>query len=176
RGADGYMPKPFNRDMLLSRCRNLIANRKRVFSAAKGIESLPAGKVEAASKPAAIQSDKPRLTPEGADIDNDFYNRFIDIFNANMSNSELNVEFLAAELGLGRSQFYRKIKALTNYSPVELIRLLRLKQARTLLTTTDASISEIAYEVGFSSPAYFSKCYREAYGETPTELREQMGK
>lgn len=173
-GADGYMPKPFNRDMLLSRCRNLIANRKRVFGAVKGIDSLPAGKIQDAPK--AQVSDQARMTPEGADIDNDFYNRFIDIFTANMSNSELNVEFLAAELGLGRSQFYRKIKALTNYSPVELIRDLRLKQARTLLTTTDASISEIAYEVGFSSPAYFSKCYREAYGQTPTELREQMGK
>ncbi|MDE5657328.1 MAG: helix-turn-helix domain-containing protein, partial [Muribaculaceae bacterium] len=53
---------------------------------------------------------------------------------------------------------------------------LRLKQARSLLTTTERSISEVAYEVGFSSPAYFSKCYREAYGQTPSELREQLGK
>ncbi len=75
---------------------------------------------------------------------------------------------------MGRSQFYRKIKALTNYSPVELMRRLRLKQARHLLTTTEKNISEIAYEVGVSSPAYFSKCYREAFNETPTELRERL--
>ncbi len=75
---------------------------------------------------------------------------------------------------MGRSQFYRKIKALTNYSPDELMRRLRLKQARHLLTTTEKNISEIAYEVGFSSPAYFSKCYREAFNETPTELRERL--
>ncbi len=77
-------------------------------------------------------------------------------------------------MGLGRSQFYRKIKSLTNYSPVELIRQLRLKQARTLLTTTGKTISEIAYEVGFSTPAYFTKCYREAFGETPSELRDRI--
>ncbi len=173
-GADGYMPKPFNRDLLLSRCSNLIANRRRVFDAAGGIDSLPS---VPQSKPRSSDSAQSRrLTAEGADIDSDFYNRFLEIFNANMGNSELNVEFIAAELGLGRSQFYRKIKALTNYSPVELIRDLRLKHARSMLTTTDRSISEVAYEVGFSSPAYFSKCYREAYGQTPSELREQLGK
>ena len=79
---------------------------------------------------------------------------------------------MAAKMGLERSQFYRKIKALTNYSPVELIRNFRLKEGRKLLIKTDKTISEIAYEIGFSSPAYFTKCYREAYGETPSETRE----
>lgn len=169
-GADGYMPKPFNRDMLLSRCRNLIANRRRVFDAAGGIDNVPI-----AQQSKSRRAENPQFSAGGADIDNEFYNRFIQIFNANIGNCELNVETIASELGLGRSQFYRKIKALTNYSPVELIRDMRLKQARNLLTTTDKSISEIAYEVGFSSPAYFSKCYREAYGQTPSELRESLG-
>ena len=78
-------------------------------------------------------------------------------------------------MGLERSQFYRKIKALTNYSPVELIRTLRLKEARRLLLTTEKTISEIAYGVGFSTPAYFTKCFREAFGETPTDLRSKTG-
>lgn len=91
-----------------------------------------------------------------------------------MGEAELSVDTLAAEMGLGRSQLYRKIKALTNYSPVELMRSLRLRQARSLLTSTDKTISEIAYEVGFSSPAYFTKCYKDAYGETPTELRDRL--
>ena len=77
-------------------------------------------------------------------------------------------------MGLGRSQFYRKIKALTNHSPVELLRKLRLKRSRELLLTTEKTISEVAYEVGFTSPAYFTRCYREAFGETPTEMRERM--
>lgn len=91
-----------------------------------------------------------------------------------MGNPDLNVDMIASKMGLGRSQFYRKIKALTNYSPVELLRNLRLKQARELLTTTEKSISEIAYEVGFSTPAYFTRCYREAYDETPSELRDRI--
>ena len=77
-------------------------------------------------------------------------------------------------MGLERTQFYRKIKALTNFAPVELMRNLRLKQAQHLIKTTDMSMSEIAYEVGFSAPAYFTRCYREAYGETPTETRNKL--
>ena len=91
-----------------------------------------------------------------------------------MGNSDLNVDKIASKMGLERSQFYRKIKALTNYSPVELLRHLRLKAARDMLTTTERSVSEIAYEVGFSSPAYFTRCYREAFGETPSDLRERI--
>lgn len=77
-------------------------------------------------------------------------------------------------MGLGRSQLYRKIKALTNYTPVELLRNIRLKRSREMLTTTQKSISEIAYEVGFSTPAYFTRCYKEAFGETPSELRDRI--
>ncbi|MDE5807818.1 MAG: AraC family transcriptional regulator [Muribaculaceae bacterium] len=76
---------------------------------------------------------------------------------------------------MGRTQFYSKIKALTNYSPVELLRRLRLQRGRELLTTTEKSISEIAYEVGFSTPAYFTKCFRDAFGKAPSELREELG-
>lgn len=108
------------------------------------------------------------------DIDSEFYSRFVEIVNADMGNPELSVDELAARMGLGRSQFYRKIKALTNYAPVELIRRLRLQRGRMLLTTTDKTISEIAYEIGFSNPAYFTKCYREAYGETTTAARNRL--
>ena len=88
-----------------------------------------------------------------------------------MGNPEMSVDVLAGRMGLERSQFYRKIKSLTNYSPVELIRKIRLQKAHQLLVSTEKSVSEIAYEVGFSTPAYFTKCYREAYGRTPTAVR-----
>ncbi|WP_410522273.1 helix-turn-helix domain-containing protein [Muribaculum intestinale] len=65
---------------------------------------------------------------------------------------------------------------MTNYSPVELIRRIRLKHGHNLIVSTDKTISEIAYETGFSTPAYFTKCYRDAYGETPTEVRNRLGK
>ena len=91
-----------------------------------------------------------------------------------MANQDLTVDNIAQRMGLGRTQFYRKIKALTNYSPVELLRNMRLAKARTLLTATDKSVSEIAYEVGFSTPAYFGKCYKDRYNETPTDIRERL--
>ena len=163
-GADAYLPKPFTAELLVSRCRNLIANRRR-------IRELWARPVAAPSS-TAPESASP--TP-AADIDNCFYARFLDIFTAQMSNPELSIEDIASEMGLGHSQFYRKIKALTGYTPVELIRQLRLREGRRMLTATDKSISEIAYAVGFSSPAYFTKCYRAAFNETPSALRDKLG-
>ena len=157
-GADGYLSKPFSSAVLKSRCRNLIENRKRISN---GIQQPVTGK---------------KVEPSGnmtvMDMENKFYARFMEIVNEEMSDSELSVDKLASKMNLGRSQLYRKIKALTNYSPVELLRDIRLKKARGLLLSTDKSISEIAYEVGFSTPAYFTRCYREAFGETPTDRRK----
>lgn len=165
-GADGYLSKPFNSMVLKSRCASLIANRKRV----KALWQSSSMTVEAVgeAKPAA-----PSTMPVD-DIDNDFYNRFLEIFKAEMGNADLNVDIIASKMGLERSQFYRKIKALTNYAPVELMRRLRMQRGRTLIISTDKTISEIAYEIGFSSPAYFTKCYRDAFGETPTEARNKL--
>ncbi|MCH5214219.1 MAG: substrate-binding domain-containing protein [Muribaculaceae bacterium] len=164
-GADGYMSKPFNSDVLKARLGSLIANRQRIKE------------VLGSKAPASLKAD---ASSEGAakrkDIENEFYNRFVEIVNQEMGNIDLSVDTLAEKMGMGRSQFYRKIKALTNLSPVELLRDLRLKRARDLLLTSDKTISEIAYEVGFSTPAYFSKCYREVYSETPSALRERMRK
>ncbi len=171
-GADGYISKPFNSGVLRSNIDSLIANRRT-------IRNLWLSGNERISRRLTGDSDRqspakaPVASPAG-DIDSDFYRRFLEIFEKEMGNADLNIEHIASQMGLGHSQFYRKIKALTNYTPVELMRRLRLEKARTLLTTEKA-ISEIAYEVGFSTPAYFTKCYRTAFGETPTELRERLG-
>lgn len=163
-GADAYLSKPFSADVLKARCAALIENRKRIFELWNS---------QSAVKPAASEgkAEMPR-----SDIDNEFYQRFLDVFESEMSNTDLSVDTIAGRLGLERSQFYRKIKSLTNYSPVELMRRLRLRRAHSMLATTDRSVSEIAYEVGFSSPAYFTKCYREAYGETPSQARDRLGR
>lgn len=163
-GADGYLSKPFNAEVLLSRCKSLIDNRKRIRELWLD-NSAAAGRQQ---KAAAEDIKKAR------DIDNDFYNRFLEIFEAEIGNPELGIEELASRMGLERTQFYRKIKAITNFAPVELMRKIRLKHACRLIKSTDKSMSEIAYEVGFSSPAYFTRCYREAYGETPTETRNKL--
>ncbi len=164
-GADGYLAKPFNSKMLVMRCRNLIDNRKRIKEIWK-----PAAKADV-----AVEAQEQKHIPTNRDIDSEFYDKFLDVFSAEMGNSELSVDDIAAKLGLGRSQFYRKIKALTNYSPVELVRKLRLGKAREMLMTTEKTISEISYDVGFSAPAYFTRVYRESFGETPSDLRERLG-
>ena len=166
-GADSYLSKPFSAELLESRCRNLIDNRKRIRDIYAGAD--PTLVITTSQRPTTAADAVGQV-----DLDNEFYNRFIEIFNREMSNQDLNIENIASQMGLGHSQFYRKIKSLTNYTPVELVRRLRLKHARRLLLSTSKTISEIAYEVGFSSPAYFTKCYRSAFGETPTELRENL--
>ncbi len=164
-GADGYLSKPFNSAVLKSCISGLIANRKRIRTLWQN------------ERPAIVKNEKSAQaanTLPTSDIDNEFYNRFLELFRAEMGNSSLNVDTIAGKMGLERSQFYRKIKALTNYAPVELMRHLRLRQGKLLITTTEKTISEIAYEIGFSTPAYFTKCYRDAYGETPTEARSNI--
>jgi len=166
-GADGYLSKPFGAEVLRSRCASLIANR-RLIKALWQSDTIRSG-----SAAAKTESSKSEKIPSSR-IDSEFYDRFLEIFRQHIGNPEINVDALAAEMGLGRSQFYRKIKALTNYSPVELIRILRLREARHQLLTTERSISEIAYATGFSTPAYFTRCYREEYAETPTATRQNL--
>ncbi|MDE6560425.1 MAG: substrate-binding domain-containing protein [Muribaculaceae bacterium] len=172
-GADGYLSKPFSADVLKARSASLIKNRRLI----KDLWQNPVHQAmeSASTKPApAKESGKDRESTPTKDVDNEFYARFLKIFYEDMSSTEMTVDSLAAKMGLERTQFYRKIKAITNYSPVELIRTLRLKKARAMVTGSEKSISEICYEVGFSTPAYFTKCYREAYGETPTETRQKL--
>ena len=168
-GADGYLSKPFDSRVLRSRCHSLIEGRKRVQQLWQGPAPV---RVEEAGKANTPSRNKIPAT----DIDDEFYQRFLTIFKEEMSCPNLNVDQLAAKMNLERSQFYRKIKALTGHAPVELIRRLRLENARALLLTTELSVGEIAYKIGFSSPAYFTKCYREAYDETPSQVRSRLTK
>lgn len=104
------------------------------------------------------------------DVDKNFTHRFYVLIRERMGDSELNVEKIGSELGFSRVQLYRKLKALTNFSPVELLRIERLKRANSLLKSSERSISEVCYDVGFTSPSYFAKCYKEQYGESPGDV------
>lgn len=174
-GADGYISKPFNSKVLLSRCDNLVANRRRIRDLWKS-DAHSESIVKNATEGGDTSGRGSATLPAPNSIDSEFYNKFIALLRDRLGDADINVDNLASEMGLGRSQFYRKIKALTNYSPVELIRSIRLKEARARLLTTEQTVSEIAYGVGFSTPAYFTKCYREAYGETPSETRTGLTK
>ena len=101
-----------------------------------------------------------------------FITRFREVVERRMTNSELSVEDLAADMNLSRVQLYRKVKALTGSSPVELLRIARLNRAYQMLLTTDKNVSEVAYDVGFSAPAYFTKCFKDEFGMVPGEVRK----
>ena len=148
-GADAYLSKPFSLRLLLSRIDNLIESRKKLNQTwSKGVEDDEIGNIS-------------------NEIDKSFLKQLRKIIQENLADSDLSVEQIGDEIGLSRVQLYRKVKALTGYSPVEIVRKARLTRARHLLQTTERTVSEVAYAVGFSTPSYFSKCYKDEFGESP---------
>ena len=101
-----------------------------------------------------------------------FITRFKEVVETRLADSDISVEDLAADMNLSRVQLYRKVKAVTGSSPVELLRTARLNRGYQLLLTTDLSISEVAYQVGFTAPSYFTKCFKEEYGMLPGDVRQ----
>ena len=104
--------------------------------------------------------------------ENEFLTKFLAVVNNHLSDSDLSVEDIGEEMCLSRVQLYRKVKALTGKSPVEIIREERLKRGHQLLADSSLNISEIAYRVGFSSPSYFTKCYKDLFGKSPTDVQK----
>ena len=151
-GADAYLTKPFSAELLISRIANLLKNRKQ-------LKLLFDGKQNEESK-------EKISTPDKIFIDN-----LKEAIKKNMSNPNLRMDDLGDEIGLSRVQMYRKVKVLTGLSPTVLLRLMRLQRAAALLSSTTKTVAEIAFEVGFNTPGYFSKCFKEQYGKQPTDLR-----
>ena len=150
-GADSYITKPFSGSVLTARVDNLMRSRKQlryIFSSEKNEEERQA---------------EEQMSPK----DQSFVNKLRTIVQNGMSDSDFSVERIGEKIGLSRVQLYRKVKAITGMTPVELLRKARLNKAQQLLRTTDKSISEVAYECGFTSPSYFNKCFKDEYGVTP---------
>ena len=164
-GADAYITKPFQPDLLLARIGNLLRNRHLL----KDLWGTSSNATKKEDKTATTENTP--LSSEGT-RENAFISRFKKVVEERMTDSELSVETIGSELGLSRVQLYRKVKALTGSSPVDLLRKARLNKAQQLLQTTDLSVSEIAYQVGFTSPSYFTKCYKDEYGKVPGESRK----
>ncbi|WP_278872308.1 substrate-binding domain-containing protein [Leyella stercorea] len=152
-GADSYITKPFSGQVLLSRIENLMRSRIMLRSVFAG------DKQETEEEEKLNEADKT------------FVGRLRTAIQENLGDSEFSVERLGEEIGLSRVQLYRKVKALTGQTPVELLRKARLTKARQLLEKTEKSVSEIAYEVGFTSPSYFNKCFKDEFGINPSSLR-----
>ena len=158
-GADAYLTKPFNAQYLLARIVNLLQGREKLRKAFS----------EKAEK-------APLLTDTPAEQLSTPASRFLDslkeVVDKHISDTHLKMDDLGVELGMSRVQLYRKVKALTGLSPVELLRKIRLQKAYSLLLNSDMTISEIAYEVGFGTPSYFSSCFKKQYDKYPTDVRK----
>lgn len=154
-GADAYISKPFEMGHLKVRIKNLIDNRNKLRQIyGKGLALTP-GEVTMPS------------------MDEKFIQNAIQSVEAHIGDSEYNVDVLCEDVGMSRSQVFRKLKAITDFSPVEFIRMLRIKRAAQIITQNSNSISEVAYMVGFSDIDYFRKCFKAQFGVTPSKYSDK---
>ncbi|CAN5526218.1 hypothetical protein BH23BAC1_BH23BAC1_49980 [soil metagenome] len=152
KGADDYILKPFEVSELMVRIKNLIDSRKKLrehFSRQISLE------------PASISITS---------LDEQFLKRVMNIIEDHMSDPSFSVDVFSRESGMSKTQLHRKIKALTNESPGDLIKIIRLKRAVELLLQGGGTIAEVAYIVGFQEPSYFTRCFQKQYGKTPSEF------
>ena len=154
RGADDYLAKPFNRDELLIRSRNLLEIRQRLRERFSSFQ-----------QPAPVED-------KSVQIEDAFLQNIRGLVEKNLSDSDLEIDALSRLVGMSRSQMFRKIKGLTGQSPSLFIRAIRLNKAKELLESTEMNVSEVAYQVGFSTPTYFSDAFTEAYGIRPSQLKK----
>ena len=154
-GADDYMTKPFNQKILVSKVENLIALRKK-------LRSRYSQEVILKPKDIAISS-----------VDEQFLEKVQKVLDQNLVESSFTIDAFSEAVHMSRMQLHRKLKALTGLSASEFVRSQRLKLAASILKKSDINISEVGYRVGFNDPAYFAKCFKEAYNCTPSQFVNQ---
>lgn len=158
-GADDYLTKPFDNRELIVRIKNLIENRRQMR--------------ERFSREMLLGPKKIPVTS----MDEKFLEKVMEAVETNMGDPDFNMEKFGQQVALSRMQLHRKLKALTNQSPGDFLRSMRLKRAKGLLESRAGNVSEVAYEVGFNNLSYFSKCYKEEFGILPNEsasLKENL--
>ena len=154
-GAEDYITKPFNINALFFKIRSIIENRKLTTQRYQ---------VETVMKPKELAQATP---------DQDFLEKTVSIIHNNISEPNFTIDKLVVELGMSRTPFFKKIKSLTNLTPNEFLKIVRLRHAAQLLLKTDMNISEISFEVGFLSTKYFRSTFKKQFGETPSSYREK---
>ena len=157
-GADAYIVKPFNTELLRTTISNLIANRERLRGKLVGEQ----------------QVEEKIVKIEMKSNDEILMSKVMKTINDHLADPALNVEMLAANVGMSRVHMHRKLKELTNQSARDFIRSIRLKQAANLLREKNLSVSEVAYATGFSNLSHFSNTFRDFYGISPSEYKEKQ--
>ncbi|MGL4292956.1 MAG: two-component regulator propeller domain-containing protein [Bacteroidales bacterium] len=155
-GADAYLEKPFSVSILKAQIENLLNNRKLTYKSFSEKPYVPVSTLA--------------LSP----MDDIFLQKINLFINDNLHKSELSVDMIASEMGMSNSSLYRKIKGISSLSPVDFVRIARLKKAVRLFQQGEKRINEVAFQVGFSSPAYFSNCFLKQYGYSPSEFIRKL--
>ena len=155
-GADEYIMKPFDSNELKARIKNLIEQRKRIH--------------EHFRQNGLIELDESKITP----LDKKFLQNTTCLINDNISDTSFSVERLAEALNISRSVLYKKIISLTGEAPVELVKTIRMNRAAELIRRKTGNMSEIALEVGFKNPAYFSECFKKQFGVSPSQYSRRF--
>ena len=158
-GVDDYITKPFSSEFLHARIENLMAQRAQLQKFYRS----------------QIVSSKSDFTLPQLEIKSQeevFMQNLIKLMNDNLDNFDLNIDLLATELGMSRTVFFNKLKSLTGYSPVEFVREVRFERAAEYMRETNLTVSEISYKVGIEDPRYFSRCFKQKFGMTPSEFRQ----
>ena len=155
-GADVYLTKPFNKDILIANIDNLIKNREKLRLAFQNAKILEPSKVTVTS------------------IDEKLIIKLKEYIEENIQNQDLTLEMLATEIGVSRAQLFRKVKALTGLTPNNFIKAIRLKYAAKLLENDNFQITEVAFLSGFNEASYFSRCFKESFGHSPKEYKKSQ--
>ncbi len=152
-GADSYIPKPFHPEHLRTRAKKLIELREMLK--------------------AKFSDELNSVKPESISIEDKFLKKFTDIVHENLAETDLNIEWLSKQMTMSRGHLHRKLKLLTDKSPSEFVRIIKLNKSLSLLKNGEYNISEVSYMVGFNSPSYFTNCFKEQFKMSPTEFVER---
>ena len=164
-GADDYITKPFSAAYLKARIFNLLEQRKK-------LQALYCASLLPASTEQPLAGKKETTTPALSPNDRKFMDKVMETIEKHLDNGDLTVEDIAGEVNMSRSVFFKKLKTLTGLSPVEFLKEIRMKRAAQLIETEEYNMAQIAYMVGLNDSHYFSKCFKQQYGMTPTEYKE----
>ena len=176
-GADDYITKPFSATYLKARVKNLLVQRQKLQVLYRQ-DLMSAGM----AIPVSDEQTEKRLTdnpetdksPVMSPNDRKFMDRLVEFMEKNMDNGELIVDDFVHELAVSRSVFFKKLKTLTGLAPIEFIKEMRINRAVQLIETGEYSMTQISYMVGINDPRYFSKCFKQKMGMTPTEYRDKV--